>query len=430
MVETKSNSGLVGPVSLLDQLKAMEQGSLSPEASIAACLERIDQVEEHLKAFCALNANATSQIASSGPLKGIGLAVKDIFDTADLPTAHGSPIYHAHNPARDASIVMQARRAGCTLLGKTVTTEFAFFHPGPTRNPHNLDHTPGGSSSGSAAAVASGMAHLAIGSQTGGSIIRPAAFCGITGYKPSAGLLPKPGMKDGAWSLDTIGLYTATVADVAYAMSALTGRNCSIQPRAPFRTPKFGVVRSHSWPEADPGYKSRFNSLLEHLHSLGAELVEIEPSETWIAAFHAHQIIQDYEIRQSLAWEHDTHGDLLSPVLKQTLDFAKTITAADYDEAHLCAQEARIEAAEHLEDLDAFLSLSAPGPAPLGLASTGSSIFNRIWTLFGLPCVNVAGMQTEDGLPLGVQIIGPFMEDHHTLHIAHWLEGAIARARS
>nr|WP_321443892.1 amidase [uncultured Cohaesibacter sp.] len=425
----RGKSDLVGPVSLLDQLREMDRGSLSPDASIAACLDRINQVEEHLKAFCALNACAINQVSASGPLRGIGVAVKDIFDTSDLPTAHGSPIYHDHNPARDASMVMLAKRAGGTLLGKTVTTEFAFFHPGPTRNPHNLDHTPGGSSSGSAAAVASGMAHLAIGSQTGGSIIRPAAFCGITGYKPSAGLLPKPGMKDGAWSLDTVGLYTAHVADVAYAMSALTGRNCSIQPTAPFRTPKLGIVRSHSWPEADPAYQSRFDGLLEHLHSLGAELVEIEPSETFIAAFHAHQIIQDYEMRQSLAWEYDTHGNLLSPVLKQTLDFAKTITAADYDEAHLCAQEARIEAAEHLEDLDAFISLSALGPAPQGLASTGSSIFNRVWTLFGLPCVNVAGMETDDGLPLGVQIIGPFMEDQQTLHVAHWLEGAIARAR-
>ena len=425
MASSSARSNLAAPVSLLDTLKSIENGTISAADSIAACQGRIASHEHKIKAFAYLDQ--TVQPTDSGPLNGICFATKDIFDTATLPTCHNSPIYADHMAGRDAAMVAMAKAAGATLLGKSVTTEFAFFEPGPTRNPHNLDHTPGGSSSGSAAAVAAGMVHWAIGSQTGGSIVRPAAFCGITGYKPSAGLLPKTGMKDFSWSLDTVGLFTKTVADVAYLTSVLTGRNLKISPTSNLDKPRLGIVRSHTWLDADEDYRAMFEDLLSQLERYGAILSDIEPSDNNIAAFHSHQVIQDFEARQALAWEYTRHPDLLSPLLKQTLDFAQTIKPSDYDDARVCAERASAELDDYFEDIDAIITLSAPGPAPKGLASTGSSIFNRIWTLFGLPSVNVAGLHHANGLPLGVQIVGPYMADHTTLEIAHWLEGAIER---
>ena len=428
MVKTSPTSELVGPVSLLETLKAIDDGTLTPQESIRRCLDRIATCEEQLHAFAHLAADPLNGAPTpSGPLSGIGLAVKDIIETADLPTEFQSPIYSGNRPARDAAIVALARQAGATLLGKSVTTEMAFFHPGPTRNPYNPDHTPGGSSSGSAAAIAAGMAHLAIGTQTGGSVIRPAAYCGVTGFKPSANLLPKVGVKDFSWSLDTVGLFAKSVADVAFATSALTGRSMAIDEHAPFRTPAMGVVRGHNWAEADKAYRSQFEELLESLKRFGVDIIDIEPSDAYITAFQSHQIIQDFEARQALLWEYKTHSDKLSPLLKQMLDFAQTIKPSDYDDARVSAECASAEMEEHFEEVDVLISLSAPGPAPHGLASTGSSIFNRIWSLFGLPCVNVTGLCAENGLPLGVQIIGPYLDDHATLHIAHWLEGAIHR---
>ncbi len=403
-------------------------GELLPSDTIGQCIERIQALDGDIHAFTALNGHAlASDTPEDAPLRGIAFAVKDVFETQDLPTEYNSIIYRDHEPARDAAIVTLARNAGAALIGKTVTTEFAFMEPSITCNPYNLDHTPGGSSSGSAAAVAAGMAHLAIGTQTGGSTIRPAAFCGITGYKPSFGLLPKVGLKDFSWSLDTVGLFTATVADVAYAASVLSGRNLAINLEENISSPRIGIVRSHTWQDADPEYRHKFDELTARLKTWGAELVEIEPSDDYIAAFHAHQIIQDFEARQSLAWEYSQHVDRLSPLLRQTLDFAQTITPSDYDEAKINAEIASAEIDDYFEELDIFISLSAPGPAPYGLQSTGSSIFNRIWTLFGMPCLNVAGLMTDSGLPLGVQVIGRCQADRNTLQFAHWLEGAIKR---
>ena len=235
------------------------------------------------------------------------------------------------------------------------------------------------------------------------------------------------GIKDFSWSLDTMGLFTARVADAAYAASILSGRMLKIEADSKLELPALGIVRSHLWPEADPAYRAQFDALIECLKLFGVEMIDIEPSDCYIAAFQAHQVIQDYEARQTLAYEYANHPDQLSPLLKQTLDFAQTIKPSDYDEARVAAEAASKEMDEHFEDVDALISLSAPGPAPEGLASTGSSIFNRVWTLFGLPSVNVAGLESAQGLPLGVQIIGPYMADQATLHIAHWLEGAIER---
>ena len=428
MANKSSNSDLVAPRSLVEIVKQIDNGDLTASQSIAECLDRVKAVEGDVKAYTCLNENALEQAENSnGPLKGVGLAIKDIIDTANLPTEHNSAIYQDYKPVSDASIVTKSCSEGCIIIGKSVTTEFAFFEPGVTRNPHNLDHTPGGSSSGSAAAIAAGMAHLAIGTQTGGSVIRPAAFCGVTGYKPSAGLFPKVGVKTFSWSLDTVGLFAKGVEDAAFAASCLTGRNLKINPNHDFDQPTIGVVRSHSWPEADPGYKASFEDLLTSLKHFGVDLIDISPSDDYIAAFHAHQVIQDFEARQALAWEYQAHPDKLSPLLRQTLDFASTIKPSDYDEARVCAEIASAEMDEIFEDVDILISLSAPGFAPEGLSSTGSSIFNRIWTLFGLPCINVTGLQAANGLPLGVQLIGPYMADHDVFETGYWLESAIQR---
>jgi Asp-tRNA(Asn)/Glu-tRNA(Gln) amidotransferase A subunit family amidase len=428
MNEASQAKDLVAPVSLLKTLKAIDAGTVTPSQAIEACLQRLALHEKDIHAFVSINGHAAMQAEkAAGPLAGIGIAIKDIIETRTLPTEYNSPIYRGHEPARDAALVTMSRKAGGTVIGKSTTTEFAFLDPGPTRNPHNLKHTPGGSSSGSAAAVAAGMAHLAFGTQTGGSIIRPASYCGVTGYKPSYGLLPKVGILDFSWTLDTAGLFAAGVADCAFAASAITGRNLKVDPEAEFRLPRLGVVRCRTWQEADPDYAKRFEALLTSLRRFGAEVVDLEPSEHFLCAFNSHQIIQDYEAAQSLAWEYEAHPDLLSPLLKKTLDFAQTITPSDYDEAMICTHAARREIAEQFEDIDALLSLSATGPAPHGLATTGSPIFNRIWTLLGTPSINVTGLSTDDGLPLGVQLIGPVGEDQHTLQIAYWLEGAIRR---
>lgn len=417
----------IAPQSLCDIVQKIDQGHLSPSSALDLCRERIEQWEPKIEAFtCLASDNILNTSISDGPLRGIGLAIKDVFDTADLPTQYHSPIYKDHQPASDAAIIALSKKAGCVPLGKTVTTEFAFFHPGPTRNPYNLAHTPGGSSSGSAAAVATGMAPLALGTQTGGSIIRPAAFCGVAGFKPSSGLLPTVGMKTFSWSLDTAGLFAKEVQDLAFATSALTNRHMTIKDSQP-NMPTLGIARTHCWAEADEDYRTRFEDLLSSLSKFGFKLVDLPVTDEYIAAFHAHQSIQDFEAKQALAWEYQTHPEQLSDLLRQTLDFAHTIQPSDYDEARMIAELASQQLDESFEEIDALISLSAPGPAPKGLASTGSSIFNRTWTLFGLPCVNVPGLMSQDNLPLGIQIIGPYMQDHNSLTIAHLVERAIQR---
>ncbi|WP_316860131.1 amidase [uncultured Cohaesibacter sp.] len=428
MTHASHQSELIAPVSLLDTLKAIEEGTLTTGASIEQCMERLALCETQIHAFTSINGHSIKEAETSkGPLAGIGVAIKDIYETERLPTEYNSEIYRYNETVRDAPLVATAFSKGCTMIGKSATTEFAYLDPGPTRNPHNPDHTPGGSSSGSAAAIATGMAHLAFGTQTAGSVIRPASYCGVTGYKPTAGLLPKGGVKELSWTLDTVGLFAKTVADCAYASSVLADRNLQVDPDADFSLPKLGLIRSHKWQEADPDYLAQFLSLLDSLRRFGVEIHEFEPSKHFLAASNAHQIIHDFEALKSLTWEYAHHKDKLSPLLRQALEFAQTITPADYDEARICADYARRETNEFFEEVDAFISLSATGPAPKGLSSTGSPVFNRIWTLFGLPCINVTGLKADNGLPLGVQIIGPFMGDHSSLKIAHWLEGAIER---
>jgi Asp-tRNA(Asn)/Glu-tRNA(Gln) amidotransferase A subunit family amidase len=416
-------------LSALDLVRRIEAGELTPRAAVDRCAQTVAEREGEIAAFAALDIEAAERDAQRlellrSPLRGLAVGVKDIFDTADLPTAYGSPIYAGHRPKADAAMVMLVRRAGGIVLGKTVTTEFASLQPAGTRNPRNPAHTPGGSSSGSAAAVAAGMLPLALGSQTGGSVIRPAAFCGVVGFKPSYRLLPAVGMKCFSWSLDTVGLFTAGVADVAFAAGALTGRDLRVDGRPP-ATPV--IVRPKLADEASAAMENAVERATRAAEKSGAKIKELALPPIFAEAARAHRVIQGYEAFRALAFEYDNHRNHLGAVLRRQLDDAATFDADAYDDARRTARRARQALLGLLADGEVMLTPSAPGAAPSGLASTGEPTFNRLWTLLGTPCVNVPGLADASGMPLGVQIIARFGRDRFALSAAAFLEQAIAR---
>jgi Asp-tRNA(Asn)/Glu-tRNA(Gln) amidotransferase A subunit family amidase len=310
------------------------------------------------------------------------------------------------------------------ILGKTVTTEFASLVPAATRNPRNLAHTPGGSSSGSAAAVAAAMLPIALGSQTAGSVIRPAAFCGMAGFKPSYRLIPAVGMKCFAWHLDTAGLFAAGVADVAFAAAAITDRDLRVDRGAP-AAPRIALVRTHLWPQASAAMHGAVEAAARAALAAGATVTELTLPPILEEAHRAHGTIYDYEAFRALAFEYDRHYDEIAGTLREQLDRAAAISAEDYDGARRAATRARHALADVMSEHDVLLTPSAPGAAPHGLGSTGNPAFNRLWTLMGTPCVNVPGL-SEGELPLGVQIVGRFGRDRLALEAALFLERAIA----
>ena len=419
-------------LSALDLARAVEAGSITPRAVVDLCAEAIARHEAEIGAFVALDgAAARCAAAVPGlrltPLRGLPVGIKDIFDTADFPTQYGSPIYAGHRPKADAALVALVRRAGGLVLGKTVTTELASLQPAATRNPVDPAHTPGGSSSGSAAAIAAGMLPIALGSQTGGSVIRPAAFCGIAGYKPSFRLLPTVGMKCFSWSLDTAGVFAAGVADAAFAAAAITGRDLRIDQRAP-GAPALALVRTHLWPQASEDMQAALERAARAAQAAGARVRELELPPVFEAAMRAHATIQDHEAYRALAYEFDHHQERLGPILRQQLARGAAIDFDSYDEARRTARRARQTFADLMADTDAMLTPSAPGAAPHGLGSTGDPMFNRLWTLLGPPCINVPGLIDSRGLPLGIQIVGRFARDRIALDAAWFLERALAAA--
>ena len=418
-------------LSALDLARRIEAGELRPSAVVDLCAAAIAARESEIGAFAALDIAAARRSAEQPdlmrlPLRGLPVGIKDIFDTTQFPTAYGSAIYAGHRPQADAAMVMLVRRAGGIAAGKTVTTEFASLEPAATRNPRNLAHTPGGSSSGSAAAVAAGMLPLALGSQTGGSVIRPAAFCGVAGFKPSYRLLPTVGMKCFAWSLDTVGLFGAGVADVAFAAAALSGRDLRVDGKRP-AAPVIALVRTHPWHEASAAMQDAVERAARAAEMSGARIRDLDLPPIFADATHAHRIIQGYEAFRALAFEYEGWRDRLGPVLRRQLGDAASIDADAYDQARRTTRRARQALLDLLADGEVILTPSAPGAAPLGLGSTGEPTFNRLWTLLGTPCVNVPGLSDQTGLPLGVQIVARFGRDRFALSAAGFLERAIAR---
>ena len=417
--------------SALDLAARLEAGKLTPRAVVEMCAEAIAAREKDVAAFVTLDLAGARRAAddprlASLPLHGLPVGFKDIFDTADLPTQYGSPVYANHRPAADATAVVMTRQAGGIVLGKTVTTQFASLVPSATRNPRNLAHTPGGSSAGSAAAVAAGMMPLAFGTQTAGSVIRPAAFCGVAAFKPSYRLIPMVGVKDVAWHLDTAGLFGASVADVAFAATATLQRDLRVDGTAP-AAPRLALARTHLWPKASPAMQQAVESAARIAAAAGAKVADLGLSPIVEDAYEAQFTIQDYENIRALAFECERHRDRIDPLLRTQLDRAAAISADEYDAARRLASRARQLLADAMADYDVILTPSAPGAAPRGFATTGDPMFNRLWTLMGAPCINVAGLNDGDGLPLGIQIVGRFGRDHAALAAALFIERAIAK---
>jgi Asp-tRNA(Asn)/Glu-tRNA(Gln) amidotransferase A subunit family amidase len=411
-------------ISLADLQRRIDAGDLSADAAIAQSREAIAAHEKSIGAFVCHDPNVRAQ--SAGPLRGIAVGIKDIMDTQDFPTEMGSPIYRGFRSRGDAAVVMLLKQAGASVIGKTTTTAFASLDPTPTLNPRNHGHTPGGSSSGSAAAVAAGIIPLALGTQTGGSVIRPASFCGVAAIKPSYRLLPTVGVKCYSWTLDTVGLFAADVDDVARGLSAMTGRPELLLPTT-IPIPRIGIVTQDFAGAPDASGVEAVQVATKASERAGSSVRALALPEIVAEAWRIHAVVQEFEAHQALAWEYREHHDAIAPILRGRLDESRGTTAAAYDEAMQIASRARHALAEVFEDVDVLLTLSAPGAAPKGLGSTGDARYNRLWTLMGVPCVNVPTLVAEGGLPVGVQVIARYGADAEALAAARFVEQALTR---
>jgi len=422
-------------LSARDAAREIAAGRLSAAALVTACLERIAAREAVVGAWHYLDraaalaaARRCDAMAPSGPLHGIPIAVKDLIDTVDMPTAYGSAIYEGHRPAADAACVALARAAGAIVIGKTVTTEFACFTAGKTANPRNPAHTPGGSSSGSAAAVADFMVPLAFGTQTAGSIIRPASYCGVVGFKPSFGTIARAGVKALADSLDTVGTMARNVGDAAFFAGILGGRPALREVAMPAAPPRFGLYRTPMWEEAEPSTVAALDHARAALKRAGASVAEITvpPEHRGLTA--AQDKVMGFEAAQGLAFERLQHSGELSPRLAQQLDAGMNVGAEAYEAARAETAEARARLDGFFGLCEALLAPAAPGSAPAGLGYTGNPVFNRMWTLLGVPCVTLPAISGASGLPIGIQLIGRPGHDAQLMAAALFAERALAEA--
>lgn len=424
-------------LSATEAARRLRDGRLSATALMEACLHRIAEREGTVRAFVHLDPAQAMRAAEradararagrgQGPLHGLPFGVKDVIDTADMPSQYGSPIWAGHRPRADAACVAAARAAGAVVAGKTVTTEFATRHPGPTANPHNPAHTPGGSSSGSAAAVADRMLPLAFGTQTAGSIVRPAAYCGVVGFKPSFGSLHRAGMKVMSESLDTIGVMARGTADCALAMSALTGRDFGDLERKPDRAPpRLALVLGPAAGQAAPETLELMRRAAEACRRAGAKVEELDLPDAFRTAAEHHPMLMNGETAQALAWEIAEAREQLSPVLRERMDWARAQPPEGLEAARAACATARAAFPAAIEGFDAVLTPSAPGEAPEGLGWTGDPAFNLLWTLLWVPCATVPAGTGPKGLPLGVQVVARYGEDAQALAWAEWVRQAL-----
>ncbi|UWU93292.1 amidase [Bradyrhizobium sp. CB1015] len=435
---------------LMEAAAGIRDGRLSSMELVGDCLRRIDEVDRDIHAWAFLDRDHAMRQAeaaddhrkqgkATGPLHGVPIGIKDIFDTGDMPTEFGSSLWAGRTPRRDAAAVARLRAAGAVILGKTVTTEYAYYNPGKTRNPHNRDHTPGGSSSGSAAAVAALMVPGAIGSQTNGSVIRPAAFCGVVGFKPTHGLIPRSGALELSRTLDHVGVFGRSVEDVALLAEVLVGfdqEDLDTRPvaRPPFSAvaasepplpPRFAFVRSAVWDQAEPVTREAFAELVEALGEASSE-VELGPSFDKVVDM--HRIIMEVDMAHNLRRDYQRGGDKLSTRLRQAIERGRTHLAVDYCNA-LAGITSLNRGLDHIfDEYDAVLTPAAPGEAP-GIETTGTPIFCTTWTYLGVPAISLPLMSSETGLPLGVQLVGRRGNDARLLRTAHWLVNHVRHTR-
>lgn len=425
--------------------EAVRAGRQGAAGVMEACLARIRTNEEELKAWHYLDSERALRTAREadenshrGPLAGVPIGLKDVIDTADMPTENGSGLDRGRRPRCDATVVARLRRAGALFPGKTVTTEYAYFHPGKTRNPHDLARTPGGSSSGSAAAVAAGMVPAAIGGQTVGSVIRPSSFNGTWGMKPSFGLIPVTGVSPLAHSLDHLGVFARNARDLALVIDAISGDDgkddhangfapsqLAAALDEPASKPRLAFFRTFAWPKLDRSLVEPFEELAK---ALGAE--EVEMPALFDQAFEVHRPILLAEMAANLGEVYRRGRKRLSDVLRQGLETGQGVKAQRYIAAQKSAARMRVAFAELMEGFDAAITPSVRGEAPVGLSSTGDPILCMLWTLLGAPAVNVPALKGEHGLPVGVQVVGNRRRDAETLRAAAWVGrelGALSR---
>lgn len=437
-------------LSALEAAERIRSGRMTSRDLVAACLERISATDENIGAWAHLDpqqalaqADAMDEIRQKGlplgALHGIPVGIKDIFDTADMPTEYGTPIHKGHRPDADCAVVCKLREAGAVIMGKTVSTEFAFLNPARTSNPHNANHTPGGSSSGSAAAVAAGHVPLAIGSQTNGSTVRPASFCGIYGFKPTFGVISRNGSLTTSQSLDQVGVFARTLEDVAALVDVLAG----FDPRDPasYAAPRPRCLDgSHQDVPVEPSlawFELPYNDRLDNaarqafedvIDALGPHVERFPAPKAFAKMLESHQIIHEHEIAKNLHMQIDQNWDAISDVLKPVLRRGQQYSKAQYDDAKGVLLAARDYFADVFNDIDAILSPSATGEAPLKTTGTGDPVFCTIWTFCGLPAVSLPLLTGASGLPVGIQLIGSSQGDDRLMRTANWVEHHLLQA--
>lgn len=434
-------------LTVVELASAIGQGRISAETAVRAYLGRIEARESDVRAWVHLDADGAIAQAKvvddlirrglpTPVLAGVPVGIKDIIDTSDMPTQCGSPAFKDRQPEHDAVCVERLRSAGAIILGKTVTTELATLTPNVTRNPHNLEHTPGGSSSGSAAAVADGMCPAALGTQTGGSVIRPASFCGIYGFKPTFGVIPRVGVLEQSQTLDTVGVYGNSVEDLALMMDVVGG----FDGRDPacyrhmagthLRTvagdynipPKVVFIRTPAWDSADADTRAAFEELVE---ALGDRAEEVNFDASMEIGLKAHKIINDVELAAHFGPILDRDPGAVSERLAQQIEGGRAISGRDYLDALQLKDKLYASIEEFFGSYSAIMTPAAPGPAPHGLGATGSPIFNAFWTMMGTPAVTLPLLEAENGLPMGVQLIGARRDDARLLRTARLFEQAL-----
>ncbi len=421
-------------LSAMEIVRMNEAGELTAEAVVASCLERIAVREPVVRAWAYLardaalaEARAFDRAGRKALLSGVPFGLKDIFDAAAMPATYGSPIYTGWWPPSDASAAALPKAAGGILLGKTITTEFANRHPGPTANPHNPAFTPGGSSSGSAAAVADFMVPLAIGTQTGGSVIRPAAYCGVVGFKPSFGLFPPAGMRINTETLDTVGIMARSVEDIALFRAAMMAIPYA-PPAMPQMPPRLGLCRGPHWDEAQPEGRAVLEAAADRLAGAGAKLADTAFPPECAAADEIQRTLGAFEGLRNHMPELWRHEALLSPRLREEkIAHGRKLTLDEFRAACRAADKARAAAREWAGGFDVILTLPAAGQAPRSLADTGSAVFNAPWTQFAMPCLTLPAGKGPDGLPVGIQLVGRRHDDPRLLEVGLWVEKRLAR---